>query len=102
MVTIGGTHKSFQVRRGKSVQAQRLENFLEPSRNLGIVTKLQRKRYSYPRNNMFQTSTPVVGPSFHDREAELEALTHAIQRLAAGEPQCRMVTYGYWILLKHG
>src|SRR5687768_4643917 len=36
---------------------------------------------------MFQTSTPVVGDGFHNREAELEALARAMQRLAKGEPQ---------------
>jgi hypothetical protein len=36
---------------------------------------------------MFQTSTPVVGKGFHNREAELEALSRAMRRLVAGEPQ---------------
>lgn len=36
---------------------------------------------------MFQTSTPVVGKGFHNRETELEALARAMQRLVAGEPQ---------------
>lgn len=36
---------------------------------------------------MFQTSTPVFGEGFHNREAELEALARAIQRLTSGVPQ---------------
>lgn len=36
---------------------------------------------------MFQTSTPVFGDGFHNRNAELELLTHALQKLSAGAPQ---------------
>jgi AAA+ ATPase superfamily predicted ATPase len=36
---------------------------------------------------MFQTSTPVVGEGFHNREAELGALARSMERLSAGEPQ---------------
>jgi Holliday junction resolvase len=36
---------------------------------------------------MFQTSTPVVGKGFHNREAELDVLAGAIRRLTSGAPQ---------------
>lgn len=36
---------------------------------------------------MFRTSTPVVGPAFHNRNAELAALTRAMKKLVAGQPQ---------------
>lgn len=35
---------------------------------------------------MFQTSTPVVGKGFQNREAELNILERAFQRLVAGQP----------------
>jgi len=36
---------------------------------------------------MFQTSTPVTGEGFEDREAELAALGRAMERLVEGSPQ---------------
>ena len=39
------------------------------------------------KSGVFQTSTPVVGERFHNREVELKALARAIERLSAGEPQ---------------
>lgn len=39
------------------------------------------------RCGMFQTSTPVVGEGFQNRQADLEALARAIRHLSAGEPQ---------------
>jgi uncharacterized protein len=36
---------------------------------------------------MFQTSTPVVGEAFHNREAEIELLTRALEKLPSGSPQ---------------
>lgn len=36
---------------------------------------------------MFRTSTPVVGSAFHNRKAELAALTRAMKGLVAGKPQ---------------
>src|SRR5580658_10304844 len=36
---------------------------------------------------MFQTSTPVVGEGFQNRQTELDALARAIERLSSGAPQ---------------
>src|SRR5439155_15990663 len=56
------------------------------------LTSLQRCRLATNvslmyTEGMFQTSTPVVGEAFHNREADLEALTRAIRSLSSGEPQ---------------
>ena len=39
------------------------------------------------KESLFQTSTPVVGDGFQNREADLVGLASAIQRPSAGEPQ---------------
>jgi AAA+ ATPase superfamily predicted ATPase len=36
---------------------------------------------------MFQSSTPVFGKGFHNRESELETLARSMRRLLAGQPQ---------------
>jgi AAA+ ATPase superfamily predicted ATPase len=46
------------------------------------------KPYGYPVIcGMFRTSTPALGPGFHNRKSELAVLSRAINGLMAGKPQ---------------